>query len=73
MAFIALHDTALHDIALCMTLRCMALRRVAWRCRATLAMIPSGESEANRRKNKSGDYEVSPQARTRAFTFKYKY
>lgn len=30
--------------------------------RATLAIIPSGESEANRRRNKSGDYEVSPQA-----------
>eukprot|EP00752_Nemacystus_decipiens_P008991 g8026.t1 len=29
--------------------------------RATLAMIPAGESEANRRTNKSGDYEVSPQ------------
>lgn len=29
--------------------------------RATLAMIPSQESEQNRRKNKSGDYEVSPQ------------
>lgn len=39
---------------LCGTARC---------CRATLAMIPAGESEANRRKNKSGDYEVSPQAR----------
>lgn len=34
----------------------------AWFTRATLAMIPSAESEANRRKNKSGDYEVSPQA-----------
>ncbi|CAM9897563.1 unnamed protein product [Ectocarpus fasciculatus] len=30
--------------------------------RATLAIIPSLESEANRRRNKSGDYEVSPQA-----------
>ncbi|CAM9430764.1 unnamed protein product [Pylaiella littoralis] len=29
--------------------------------RATLAMIPSTESEANRRRNKSGDYEVSAQ------------
>ncbi|CAM9292089.1 unnamed protein product, partial [Sphacelaria rigidula] len=29
--------------------------------RATLAMIPSQESEQNRRKNKSGDYEVTPQ------------
>ncbi|CBN77424.1 conserved unknown protein [Ectocarpus siliculosus] len=29
--------------------------------RATLAIIPSVESEANRRRNKSGDYEVSPQ------------
>ncbi|CAM9327631.1 unnamed protein product [Ectocarpus fasciculatus] len=29
--------------------------------RATLAIIPSLESEANRRRNKSGDYEVSPQ------------
>lgn len=28
-------------------------------------MIPAGESEANRRKNKSGDYEVSPQARAK--------
>lgn len=26
-------------------------------------MIPAAESESNRRKNKSGDYEVSPQAR----------
>lgn len=43
------------------TWRCAAAWH--WCCRATLAMIPAGESEANRRKKKSGDYEVSPQAR----------
>ena len=35
--------------------------------RDTLAMIPSKESEENRRKNKSGDYEVSTQASTKRY------